>query len=630
MFTDMAGYTALGQRNESLSLALVEKQRKMVRPILGRHCGREVKTIGDGFLVEFQSALEAVRCAYDIQRAVREFNITMPEERRVHLRVGIHLGDVIESHGDISGDAVNVASRIVPLSEVDGVCMTRQVYDQVRNKFELDLRSVGIKSLKNVSEPVEVYEMVMPWEEEPSAPPARLDKRRIAVLPFANMSQDPSDEYFADGLTEELIGTLSKIRDLSVISRTSVMQYKGKPKQVSEIGRELNAGTILEGSVRKSGNRARVGIQMVDATQDRHVWAESYDRDLQDIFLVQSDIAQKVAEALKVELLAEEKKGINEAPTNKPEANLLYLKGIHTGDKGAPSDLLMAIEYLELAVEQDPRFALAYADVAAYYVGVAGEAMPSAEAFARAGENLARALSLNPKLAEAHAVKGWIAFQYDWDWGEAESSLKEAIELNPSHAEAHDWYGRTLASLARFDESISEMSRAYELDPASPWIMSRFGLVNWMAGKNREAREMFNKALEANPRFARARLGLAFVDAIEGRKEDAISGADAAVAIGGEAFFHAMRAVVHAWVGSEKAREILENILAGRYRGYAAPGWIAHIYYVLGDRDKGYEWARRSHDERDPTIPWTNQWPISARARGDPRFVEMLRQMGLP
>jgi adenylate cyclase len=205
MFTDLVGYTALGQRNESLSLALVDEQRKLIRPILNRHNGREVKTIGDAFLVEFSSALEATRCAYDIQRAIKEFNISLPEERRVHLRIGVHLGDVLDSEGDVSGDAVNVASRIKDLADDGDVCLTRQVYDHVQNKFELPLKSLGPRSLRNVNTPVEVYRMQMPWGEKRVGQPAELDKKRIAVLPFANMSPDPADEYFADGLTEELI-----------------------------------------------------------------------------------------------------------------------------------------------------------------------------------------------------------------------------------------------------------------------------------------------------------------------------------------------------------------------------------------------------------------------------------------
>jgi adenylate cyclase len=588
-----------------------------------------VKTMGDAFLVEFVSSLGAVRCALEIQGKMAERN-AQGSVKKLQVRIGIHVGEVIHEGDDVFGDAVNIAARLEPLADPGGICVSRQVFDLVGNKAEARLERAGTVELKNVKTPMEIYKVLPALKSGETQLPGSL-RKRVAVLPFDNFSPESGDEYFSDGLTEELIGTLSKIRELSVISRTSVMQYKGKPKPISEIGRELNAGTILEGSVRKAGNRARVSIQMIDVVEDRHVWSENYDRDLQDIFSVQSDIAGKVAEALEVELLAADKVLISEAPTKNADANLLFLKGLYQGDKGSPSDLMKAIDYFERATREDPKFALAYAMVSSYYSGVAGEAMPSHKAFARAKENLARALALNPRLAEAHTAKGWIAFQYDWDWAEAERSFKEGIEINPSLAYAHDWYGRMLASLARFEGAIYELGKAYELDPVSPWIATRFGMVYWMAGKNTEAREKFDKALEANPKFARAQMGLAFVDVAEGRKEEARKEADAAVALADEAFFHAHQAVVHASVGSvDKSREILGNILAGKYSGYASPGWIGAVYYALGERDKGYEWMQRSHYERDPTLPWFNKWPILAVQREDPRFVELLRRMKLP
>src|SRR5437016_6052880 len=319
MFTDMVGYTALGQKNESLSLTLAEEQRTLLRPIFKRHAGREVKSMGDAFLVEFPSALEAVRCAYDIQRATREFNITLPEEQRVHIRVGVHVGDVVESQGDISGDAVNVASRMQSMADDGGICVTRQVYDQVQNKFELPLKSLGKRSLKNVRAPMEVYKMVLPWEDQQVAM-AQMDAKTVAVLPFANMSPDPNDSYFADGITEEIISTLSGVSGLSVISRTSIMGYKGTTKRVKEIGGELEAGSVLEGSFRKAGNRIRVTAQLIDVRDDRHVWAHSYDRNLDDVFGVQTDIAKQVSDALRVKILTPEINRIDRRPTESTKA----------------------------------------------------------------------------------------------------------------------------------------------------------------------------------------------------------------------------------------------------------------------------------------------------------------------
>src|SRR2546427_10198847 len=272
MFTDMVGYTALGQRHESRSLALVEEQRRLIRSILSKHNGREVKTIGDAFLVEFLSAMDAVRCAYDIQRTTREFNISEPVEHKLHLRIGVHLGDVVESQGDISGDAVNVASRIESLADSGGVCLTRQVYDQVQNKFELPMTSLGPKSLKNVDSSVEVNKMVMPWDDARANAPSGHDTKRIAILPFANISPDPADEYFADGMTDELIADLSKIGGIRVVARTSAMRFKGEKTTANQIGQELKIGSLIEGSVRKSKNRVRITVQLIDTQSEEQLW----------------------------------------------------------------------------------------------------------------------------------------------------------------------------------------------------------------------------------------------------------------------------------------------------------------------------------------------------------------------
>jgi len=451
-------------------------------------------------------------------------------------------------------------------------------------------------------------------------------------LPFVNIAPDPADEYFADGMTEELISTMSKIRDLSVISRTSVMQYKNQSKSISEIGTELNAGTILEGSVRKAGNRVRVSTQMIDAVNDKHVWAENYERELEDIFSVQSDIATKVAEALKVQLLDGERQQIGQAPTKNAEAHMLYLKAVHQARKGSPADFERAIEYYELALEQDPQFALAYAQIARLYVALSGESMPGSRAFPKAKENLARALSLNPTLAQAILVKAWIAHQYDWDWTEAEASFKETINIMPSLTRAHEFYGSFLAMMGRFDDAISELRRAHELDPSDLFILTHFGYVCWMARRNDEAREFFRRVLVANPQFARAHLGLAGVNVTEGKKDEAIREADAVVvASSDEAFFRGMQAWVHGAVGSTgKAREILENILAGKYKGYASPFTIGAAYYLIGEQTRGYEWVKRAYDERDPGLVWCNKWPILEVMRKDERFVQVLHLVNLP
>jgi len=371
MFTDIVGFTALSQANESLALSVLDEQRELLRPIFMRHGGREVKTIGDAFLVDFPSALNAVKCAYQIQKTTREFNYTQAEERRVHLRIGVHIGDIVEAEGDISGDAVNVASRIEALADVGGVCLTRQVYDQVQNKLELRMRSLGAKSLKNLRTPMEVFSMVMPWERGVVDEAVELDRHRVAVLPLKNMSPDPNDEYFADGMTEELITALSGLRELTVIARTSIMQYKNSPKRIADVARELKTGTVIEGSVRKAANKLRITVQMIDAATEGHLWAKNYDRQMDDIFAIQSEIAEKVADALKVKLIDTTKRRLERRPTENTEAYTLYLKGRYYWSERTKPSVEKGIAYLHKAVEADPNLALAYSDLADAHVVMA-------------------------------------------------------------------------------------------------------------------------------------------------------------------------------------------------------------------------------------------------------------------
>ena len=454
MFTDMVGFTALGQKNESLSLALVDEQRKLIRPIFGRHGGKEIKTIGDGFMVEFASALDAARCAYDIQRAVREFNFSVSDDRRIQLRVGVHLGDVIESSGDISGDAVNLASRIVTLADGGGVCLSRQVFDSIQNKIQLQLVSLGPKNLKNVNAPVEIFKMVMPWEIESTDRPMQLDPRRIAVLPFISLSPDSNDEYFADGLTEELISKLSQAGGLKVIARTSVMNYKKKEKNASVIGSELGAGTLVEGSVRKAGERIRVTVQVIDSATQVHRWSTNYDRNLDDIFAVQTDIASKVTESLPGSL----PRGIapaTEGDTQNVTAYTAYMQArqLMKESETVPG-VKKALELFKQSVENDPTFARGWVGVASCYPRLHMlSAMGHKESRDLADEALQKAFDISPDLPEAHALRGLFAW-FDDDFVTAEAEDRRAIDLNPNLAESYESLAFLTASMGDGPETI--------------------------------------------------------------------------------------------------------------------------------------------------------------------------------
>lgn len=634
MFTDVIGYTALGQRNESLSLALVEEERKLIRPILGRHDGREVKTMGDAFLIEFPNALDAVRCAYDIQRATRELNISLREERRIHLRIGIHLGDVEEHQGDISGDAVNVASRIEPLAEDGGICLSRQVYDQVQNKFDLPFVNLGVKPLKNVSAPVEVYRMVMPWQEKETLHPERLDKKRLAVLPFANISSSPGDEYFSDGMTEELISTLSRIRDLGVIARTSVIRYKGLTKPVTEIGRELNVGTVLEGSVRVAGKKLRITSQLIDVTTEEPLWSEAYDRDLEDALAIQSDIAKRIAKALKVRVLHTETLRLEKRATGIPEAYSLYLKGRHSLATRTEKGLKDAVQYFEKAIKHDPKFALAYTGLADAYSILASyslEYVPPREAFPKAKTAAEKALGLDDHLAEAHASLGLVKFYYEWDWTGAEGEFKKAIELNPGYAQAHQYYADFVKSFGRFEEALREMERALSLDPLSFSINTGIGHVLYLSRQYDRAIEHYRKIVESDPAFVPARLWFGRPYMQKGMFKEAIEHSKEAVNLSNESTVSlATLGQAYASAGQEsEARKILDRLLERSRKQYVPSYWIALVYMSMGNKDEAIAWLERAYHERSSWLVWANVEPRFDHLRSDARFASLISRMRL-
>ena len=638
MFTDMVGYTALGQKNESLSLALVEEQRKLIRPVLSRHNGKEIKTMGDAFLVEFSSALDAVRCAYDIQRATREFNITLPNERRIHLRVGVHLGDVVESQGDISGDAVNVASRIEPLAEDGGVCLTRQIYESTHNKLEVPLVSIGMKPLKNVSEPMEVYKMVMPWSEGKVAPATQLDKNRIAVLPFANISPDPADEYFADGMTEELISTISKIRGLRVIARTSVMGYKGGQKKVSEVAKELEVGTVLEGSVRKAGDRLRITAQLIDSQTSDHLWAESYDRELKDVFAIQSDISKTVAEALKTQLLTGDREKIEKEPTRNTEAYLLYLKGRQywskRGSVSATRDAVYrAMEYFQLAIDSDPNFPLAYVGIADCWLILCnwGHAS-SSEAVPKAKQAVLRALKLDDKLAEAHTTYASVLAVHEWKWEEAELEFKRAIELNPNYTTAHHWYSYTvLRWTRRLDEELKEASKALELDPLAPIMSHNMGQTLYCGEQYDEAIEYFKKALAIDSNFVLEYLWQAYCYIASSRYDKGIELYEMyqpEVTTETKAKLRLVSAYGAAG-RTEDAERLFSEVALGGEKGKPPPIIFALEYLGLGGPEKMFEYMDRATVEKGEEAPFALINPVLKRYRSDPRFLAIKRKVGI-
>jgi adenylate cyclase len=630
MFTDVVGFTALGQTNENLALQLLEEHRGVVRPIVAKYRGVEVKTIGDAFLVEFASALEAVECAIEIQTSMHDRNSMLPEKERLQMRIGIHVGDVVHSQGDILGDAVNVSSRIEPIAEPGGVCVSEQAYDQVRNKLEAPMELLESKTLKNVRVPVEVYRIVMPWENR-AAEKTELDTRRVAVLPLKNMSPDPNDEYFADGMTEELITALSSVRDLTVIARTSVMQYKTAPKRVADIGKELGVGTVVEGSVRKSGSKVRITVQLIDVKNEGHLWAQNYDKQLDDVFTVQSEVAGKVAEALEVQLVESDRRRLARGSTKNPEAHNLYLKGVFYWNKRTPEAMRKAVVLFEQAISLDAGFAMGYAGIAqAYNIMASNFYEDPAVVYPKAKEYALKALSLDDDLAEAHAVIAAVAAGFERDLDRAEAEFKRAIELNPSFPTAHQWYAQLMGFENRWAESWKEINRALELSPLSLIINANIADGHYYRREFDKGIAQAKRVIDMDPSFPTAYPTLIENYIGASMKSEAIEAAGRFAKLVGPAEGKVMYAYVYAHLGmKEESRKLLSEIEPIYKVENVSPSFIAFIHFLLGDGDEGFEWLEKAYQSYDRFILLIGIERWMEPFRSDPRYLAMLKKIGL-
>ena len=622
MFTDMVGYTSLTQRDESLAMGLLAEQRSVIRPFLARHDGKEIKTMGDAFLVEFDSALEAARCAFDIQQSLHELNLNRPFERKILLRIGIHLGDTIHTQNDVFGDAVNIASRIEPLASPGGVCVSTQVYDQIRNKFEFPLSSLGKRELKNVGDPVEVFRVIFPWENHAVADASR-DKRRIAVLPFVNLSSGPEEGYFADGMTEELITSLSGVRQLTVIARTSVMGYKGTNKKVKEIARELDVGSILEGSVRTAGNRLRITAQLVDTATEGHLWAQNYDRQLEDVFAIQSEIAEKVAAELKVRLVEDEKRVIEKRPTENTEAYTYYLKGRELLRERTEPSLRQAVEMFQKATSVDPSFARAYVGIAECFGVLANDSYESYELAAPKAElAVRRALQLDPDLAEGHAVLAYIGFLEDnTRLGEAEA--EQAIKLNPSLADAY-WELHNVAFVKQqVSKGISALETCYRLDPIRPQYVEELGRFYFYLGRERDALRHWEKTEQLAPAgTCRAMTEYYLCKGDIEKAKELYSKSERLEPT--NRWLAWMKGFIAAQSGDKEGALLAIKEIEKNWLGAVDLNAIAFVYYGLGDLDSYFAYINKATDHHQMRYRYVIYSPLFAKSRQDPRYQALM------
>lgn len=690
MFTDMVGYSALAQRDDKVALELLEEHRRLLREIFPRFHGTEIKTIGDAFLVEFGSALEAAQCAIEIQRTLAKRNHDVTSDRRIELKIGIHIGDVMHRDGDVYGDGVNIASRIEQLAGAGGICVSMDVERQIRNALEARFEKFGSADLKNIKLPMDLFRIVLPWEKSagfpakktskkllllvpaavlvilallagwwwmqrssknqqsvvahalPAAPTNTPDQKSVAVLPFVNLSDDKGSEYFSDGVSEELLTVLQKIPGMHVAARTSAFSFKGKNATAQEIGQKLGVAYLVDGSVRKSGEAVRIAARLTRADTGEEVWSENFTRDLKDVFAVQTELAETIvaqvrdrltgnaADSADKQKIQAEVQAAEKGGTKNVEAHQLYLQGRFYENRNSEKGTGEALAAYQRAVELDPKFALAWAGVARaniWYCNFATEGgLKSFDTHLSTGRE-----------ATARAL----AIEPDLPDGLFARSM---IQVNFDF----DWKG-----------AGETLRKALALAPQDPELLAEAGNLAAARGEMAPALDFYHRAVAADPVNAQARSYLAGNLAVAKQYEEARAEYARAIELNPAApYYHAglgsayllegkledaasaaqadtaewARLTIMACIRwSQKRIPESDAALAQLIKSSAetAAYQIADVYAYRGDKDRAFEWLERARRQRDAGLPGLRTDPYLANLRGDPRWNAFLRTMGL-
>ena len=519
---DVKGYSRLMGEDEEATVRTITTYREVIGSVVQKHRGRVVDSPGDNILAEFASVVDAVRGAVEIQEELKSRNAELAENRRMEFRIGINLGDVIHEEERIYGDGVNVAARVESLADPGGICISRSAYDQVKKKLTLGYEYLGEHTVKNITEPVRVYRVRLDASRGVDRELKLPKKPSVAVLPFVNMSGDPEQEYFSDGITEDLITDLSKVSGLFVIARNSVFTYKGKAVKIRQVGRELGVRYVLEGSVRKVGDRVRITAQLVDTTTEGHLWAERYDRDLEDIFALQDEVTQKIVAALAVALTEEEEDRLARKYTGNVEAYDYFLRGLEYHFHPTKEKNIQARLMFEKAIELDSEFAAAYAQLGRTHLrGYSHMWSQDPKGLNRAFDLAQKARDLDDTLPEAYFVFGQV-YYYERQHEQAIAQLEKAITLSPNYADAVAELGDVLSFAGRPEEAIGLIEKAMRFNPTPPsWYLDNLGRAYLLTEQYEEAIASFKRVLSRNPDYWVSHVYLAASYANLGRQKEA-------------------------------------------------------------------------------------------------------------
>jgi TolB-like protein/tetratricopeptide (TPR) repeat protein len=664
MFTDIVGYTAMMQANEQKAVAVIKHYNSTLEKLVKQFNGQVSNYYGDGSLCIFSSATDAVTCSLALQKELKD-------EPGVPLRIGLHIGEVFFEEAKALGDGVNVASRIQSLGQENTILVSGEIYDKIKNNSSFSTISLGQFHFKNLDKPLEVFALSNEGLFIPkrSKMEGKLKKKTgnrriiiasfvilflvagfftyktyfneksgsvtneqsIAVLPFIDMSPAKDQEYFSDGMSEELLNLLAKIPGLKVISRTSSFSFKGKNQDVRKIGKDLNVANILEGSIRKSGKVIRITAQLIEVRNGTHLWSETYDREMQDVFVIQDEISKMIVDILKIKLSGNHADQLEGSFTENPEAHEDYLKGRYYWNMRTEEGIKKAIGYFEDAISKDSNYAAAYSGLADTYLTMYDyELMSIDESTAKAKDAGQRALKINKKLAEAHNSLAHINL-HEWKWDSAENGFRHAIELNQSYVLAHHWYALCLTALGKANEAVDEMEKARELDPLSTRINADLGMAYLAAGRYDDAIGQEQKTMELNPKAAGAFWirGMAyqqkkmFAQAIKDyRNALDIYPLDP----------NYLAALGHAYASNgntTEARKVLDTLFVENKKGHVSPFFFALVYAGLNDKQKALEWLENAYKEKSGSVRYLKMEPRLQNLRNEPQYIALMKKIGL-
>jgi TolB-like protein/Flp pilus assembly protein TadD len=629
MFTDIVGYTALMGHDEKNAVAILNKNRELQKPIISQFTGRWIKELGDGILASFNSVSDAVNAAIKIQESCQAAN-------DFQLRIGIHLGEVMFENEDVFGDGVNIASRIQTFARPGSIFISESVYNNISNKKDISTRFIKEEALKNVKDPVRIFEIVTTKDGHPESGIMMNHRQQnsIAVLPFANMSSDPEQEYFSDGISEEIINMLAQVQGLKVAGRTSSFSFKGKNQDLREIGQQLNVNHILEGSVRKSGDKLRITAQLIKVADGYHLYSEKFDRQLDDIFDIQEEIALAILNAIKIKLFENEEETVLKRYTNNTDAYQLFLKGRYYYRKWSGSDRFKkSIECFNEAIKIESQYALAYTGLAGCYLSLwfFSYALPE-ECLIKMKEATWKSLALDDTISETHVSLARMYWWYEWNSSEAEKEFVKAIKLNPNDTDAHEQRGIMMSILGRGNDALTEGQKAIALEPFSPSINTGMGWIYWILGDAVHASKQGEKLIEMDPDYFGGHLMLGLSLISMGKYKEAFPELKIAADQNQGSFTLFHLGFLSGLLGEhQEARNVADKLLRMRINEPVANFHLAMIYASTGENDLAIQHFEKGIEEREGMMVVSRQYcQLIPGFKSERRLNTLYKKIGLP